>query len=75
MKTRHALAFGLVAFAAVATLSLLLSRVEEEQDVTHVPWAGDADGDDPFAGMVEEGAGLIAQLRAEAAERSRKVAG
>jgi|GEM_PF-6690861 len=75
MKTRHAISFGLIACAAVATLSLFLSREDEEPFATDVPWTGGAESDDPFADMIEEGGGLIAQLRAEAAERLRKVAG
>lgn len=71
MKTRNALALGLIALAAVATLGICLTRQEEEQYATDVPWTGEVDSDDPFAEMIEEGAGLIAQLRAEAAERLR----
>ena len=67
------MALGLIAIAAVATLGVYLSRQEEEQYATDVPWMGEADSDDPFAEMVEEGAGLIAMLRAQAAEQASKM--
>lgn len=69
MKTRDALALGFIAVAVVAACGLLLCSQEEELAYS-VPWTGGADADDPFADMIEEGAGLIAQLKAEAAERA-----
>ena len=74
MKTRFAMALGLIAIAAVATLGIYLSRQEEEEQyATDVPWTGEVDDDNPFAEMIEEGAGLIAMLRAQAAEQASKM--
>lgn len=51
-----------------------MQATEEEEDEQEfdVPWTGSGDEEDPFALMIEEGAGLIGQLMAEAAARASR---
>lgn len=75
MSKRTTIALGLlVAATATLGLSLLLSR-RRERLATADPWhpgqPTDPD-DDPFAEMIEEGAGLLGQMKAEAAELARR---
>lgn len=74
MKTRHTIAFGLIAFGVIAACGLLLNaRNEKTLSSSDDSWFDDGDSDDPFADMIEEGAGLIAQLKAEAADLARRI--
>ncbi len=71
MNTKSSIVLGLFGVAAIALVGLYLS-LQEPEEVTSsfdVPWTGTDDPDDPFHGLVEEGAGLIGQLKAEAAAR------
>ncbi len=71
MNKKNSIAFGLFGIAAVALVALYVSLRDEEEWTSSfdVPWTGSEDPDDPFHGLVEEGAGLIGQLKAEAATR------
>lgn len=76
MSKRTTITLGLlVAATATLGLSLLLSR-RRERLATAEPWypgqPADPDEDDPFAEMIEEGAGLLGQMKAEAAELARR---
>lgn len=73
MNNKNLMILGLFGIAAVALVGLYLSLRDEEEHTPSfdVPWTGTEDLDDPFQGWVEEGAGLIGQLKAEAAERAR----
>ncbi|MBK9422324.1 MAG: hypothetical protein IPN44_14930 [Flavobacteriales bacterium] len=73
MKKKNIIAFGLFGIAAVAVVGLYRSLRDQEEWTSSfdVPWTGTDDPDDPFHGLVEEGAGLIAQFKAEAAARNR----
>lgn len=73
MKPRYVLALGFIALAAAATWWLVQATEEEEDEQEFdVPWTGSGDEEDPFALMIEEGAGLIGQLMAEAAARASR---
>ena len=72
MKSRDAIVLGLIALVAVAACGFLLNARNEEHFSADVPWMGEEDSDDPFAEMIEEGAGLIGQMKAEAAELARR---
>ncbi|MEO7080461.1 MAG: hypothetical protein ABIY71_03000 [Flavobacteriales bacterium] len=71
MNKRNSIVIGLFGIAAVALVGLYLSLQHQEEDTASfdVPWTGTEDPDDPFHGLVEEGAGLIGQFKAEAAAR------
>lgn len=73
MNKNSTIVLGLFGIAAVALAGLYLSLREEEEVTSSfdVPWTGSEDLEDPFHGLVEEGAGLIGQFKAEAAARSR----
>ena len=73
MNKNITLVLGLFGIAAVALAGLYLSLSEHEEVTSSfdVPWTGTEDPDDPFHGLVEEGAGLIGQFKAEAAARIR----
>ncbi len=73
MNKNNTIVLGLFGIALVALAGLYLS-LREQEEVTasfDVPWTGTEDLDDPFHGLVEEGAGLIGQFKAEEAARSR----
>lgn len=74
MKTRNAMALGLLTLAALTAVGVLLYRQHEQEEavIADVPWSGEVDNEDPFAEMIEEGAGLIGQMKAEAAELAKK---
>lgn len=71
MNKKNIFVFGLFGIAAVALVGLYRNLRDEEEWIASfdVPWTGTGDPDDPFHGLVEEGAGLIGQLKAEAAAR------
>ena len=72
MNKKNSIVFGLFGIAAVALVALYVSLRDQEEWTSSfdVPWTGTEDPDDPFHGLVEEGAGLIGQLKAEAAART-----
>lgn len=73
MKIRHTIALGLITIGLIAACGLLMNARDEKSFSANDPWFGDDDSDDPFAEMIEEGAGLIAQMKAEAAEMARRI--
>ena len=72
MNKSNFILFGLFSIAAIAVVGLYRSTRDQAEWTSSfdVPWTGTEDPDDPFHGLVEEGAGLIGQLKAEAAARS-----
>jgi len=74
MTTRKALSIAMVLVAG-ATASILLAPPKSRPTQT-VRTIKLKESDDPFADMIEEGDGLLAQWKAEAGEaaRRRKVA-
>ena len=73
MNKNITIVLGLFGIATVALAGLYLSLREHEEVTSSfdVPWTRTEDLDDPYHGLVEEGAGLIGQFKAEAAARSR----
>jgi gas vesicle protein len=70
MNTRKALTIAMVVFAG-ATAGLLLAppKSRPAQSVRAIKVK---ESEDPFADMIEEGDGLLAQWKAEAVEAARK---